>query len=151
MSDEKNLNDDLNDLLGDAKNGTKEFARDARRSANEFSEGAKKTAYDFDSDVDKMMADGKNIAIIAHLTLIGWIIAIVMNNEKKNTFASFYIRQTLGIMICFFILSFIPFIGWFLNIAIFALWVLSFIGALNGEMKLTPVIGIYFQDWFRSL
>ncbi len=137
---EKNLNDDFNDLLGDAKKGAKEFAREAKRSA-----------YEFDSDVNKLTSDGKNIAIISHLTLIGWIVALVMNNEKKDTFASFYIRQTLGIMICFFLLSFVPVIGWFLNIAILALWIISFIGALNGELKLTPIIGVYFQDWFKSL
>ena len=40
---------------------------------------------------------GKNIAIISYLTLIGTIIAILMNNEDKSEFARFHIRQALGI------------------------------------------------------
>lgn len=95
--------------------------------------------------------DGKNIAIIAHITLIGWVIALVMNNNSKNEFASFYIRQMLGLMIVSFLLYFIPIIGWIINIAVMVLWLLSVIGAAGGEKKLTPVLGAYFQDWFKSL
>ena len=95
--------------------------------------------------------DGKNIAIIAHITLIGWVIALVMNNNSKNEFASFYIRQMLGLMIISFLLYFIPIIGWIINIAVIVLWILSVIGAAGGEKKLTPVLGVYFQDWFKSL
>tara|TARA_R110002049_G_scaffold65035_1_gene170988 strand:- start:127126 stop:127512 length:387 start_codon:yes stop_codon:yes gene_type:complete len=47
MSDEKNLSDDLNDMLGDAKDGArnkaKEFANEAKTSANEFTNSAKET------------------------------------------------------------------------------------------------------------
>jgi len=37
--------------------------------------------------------DGKTTAIVSHITLIGWIIAFVTNNDKKDPLASFYIRQ----------------------------------------------------------
>ena len=40
--------------------------------------------------------NGKNTAIISYLTIIGTIIAIILNNDKKNDFASFHIRQALG-------------------------------------------------------
>lgn len=33
--------------------------------------------------------DGKTKAIIAHITIIGWIIAIVLNSSEKDEFASF--------------------------------------------------------------
>lgn len=39
--------------------------------------------------------ESKTVAIISHITIIGWIIAVVMNSNKKTEFASFYIRQTL--------------------------------------------------------
>ena len=42
---------------------------------------------------------GKAKAIIAHITLIGWIVALVLNMQKRDSYASFYIRQYLGIMI----------------------------------------------------
>lgn len=140
MSDNRNLGDDLDDMLDDAKKG-----------ANEFSEGAKRTANDFENQTNKNMNDGKNIALIAHITLIGWIVALVMNNNSKSEFASFYIRQMLGLMIIAFVLSFIPFVGWILNLGMLILWILSLIGAVNGEKKLTPGLGAYFQDWFKSL
>lgn len=41
MSDDKNLGDDLDDMLGDAKKGAREFAEDTKRTAHEFSEGAR--------------------------------------------------------------------------------------------------------------
>ncbi|WP_372752871.1 DUF4870 domain-containing protein [Mariniflexile sp.] len=97
------------------------------------------------------LSDGKNIAIIAHITLIGWIIAFVMNNNIKNEFASFYIRQMLGLMLAALVCSFVPVLGWILNLAMLALWIISFIGAFEGQKKLVPILGEYFQDWFKSL
>ena len=158
MSDEKNLNDDLNDTLGDAKKGRKkaaekadEFAGEAKEKAKEVYEDAKETAEEFTHDAKLVLSDGKNVAIIAHLTLIGWIIAMVMNNNNKNELASFYIRQMLGLMIVAFLLSFVPIVGWILNLGMLALWIISLIGAFEGQKKLVPVFGEYFQDWFKSV
>ena len=55
-------------------------------------------------------SEGKNIAIISYITIIGLIIAFVMNNDKKDAFASYHIKQSL-----------VPFLGdkfveWFKNI-----------------------------------
>lgn len=158
MSDEKNLRDDLNDMLGDAKEGAKkaadkaeELGKEAKEKAKEFANEAKETATEFADDAKEVLSDGKNVAIIAHITLIGWIIALVMNNSNKSELGSFYIRQMLGLIIVSFILYFIPIIGWILNLVLIVFWIMSLIGALGGEKKLTPVLGNYFQDWFKSL
>lgn len=95
--------------------------------------------------------DGKAKAIVAHITLIGWVIALVLNSNEKDEFASFYIRQNLGLMIAGLILSLIPVVGWIVSIVIFVFWIMSLIGSIQGETKETPVIGKYFQDWFKSL
>ncbi len=42
--------------------------------------------------------NGKTVAIIAYITLIGWIIALVMNNGNKTALGSYHVRQSLGIM-----------------------------------------------------
>lgn len=104
---------------------------------------------------------GKTRAIVAHIPLIGWIIAVVLNNEKKDEFASFFIRQMLGLVLISIgcsivsrILLFVPVIGLIgplLYLGVIALWVLSLISAINGEKKELPVVGAYFQDWFKSL
>lgn len=96
--------------------------------------------------------DSKTKAIVAHITLIGWIIALLLNQgENKDEFTSFYIRQMLGLMLLSFLLSFIPILGWFAWIFVLVLWIMSILGAINGEQKLTPYAGTYFQDWFKAL
>ena len=96
--------------------------------------------------------DGKTIGIIAHLTLIGWIIALVMNSDDKRTeLGSFYIRQTLGLMLLGIICGVIPIVGWILAIGVFVLWIISLLGALKGEQKEVPLVGSLFQEWFKGL
>ncbi|MEM9160434.1 MAG: hypothetical protein AAGB46_15415, partial [Verrucomicrobiota bacterium] len=58
--------------------------------------------------------DPKTRGIVAYLTLIGWIIALVTNNPKDEL-ASFHIRQMLGLMLTMIVASVlvaIPIIGW---------------------------------------
>jgi len=63
--------------------------------------------------------DGKTKAIVAHITIIGWIVAIVINSNDKDEFAGYYIRQLLGLYLTALVLSIIPVIGWALSIVIF--------------------------------
>lgn len=96
--------------------------------------------------------DAKTKAIVAHITLIGWIVALVLNqNEKKEILATFYIRQVLGIFILGTICAIIPILGFFFMIIPIVLWVFSLLGALSGEQKEIPVLGPYFQEWFKAL
>jgi len=95
--------------------------------------------------------DGKTKAIVAHITWVGWLIALIINSNEKDEFTSFYIRQLLGIYLFSIVISFIPLVnivGWIFAIV---LWILSLIGSLNGEMKESPVVGKYFQDWFKGI
>ena len=93
--------------------------------------------------------DGKTKAIVAHITIIGWIIALVLNSTEKDEFASYYIRQTLGIYLLGIVLIIIPVINVFGWIVTLVLWILSLIGSIQAEKKESPVIGKYFQDWFK--
>jgi uncharacterized membrane protein len=95
--------------------------------------------------------DGKTKAIVAHITIIGWIIALVLNSSEKDEFASYYIRQLLGLYLLGIICSIIPVIGWIISIVVFVFWILSLIASIQGETKETPIVGKYFQDWFKSL
>jgi uncharacterized membrane protein len=95
--------------------------------------------------------DGKTKAIVAHITIIGWIIALVINSSEKDEIASFYIRQLLGLYLTAVVLAIIPVLGWALSVVIFVFWILSLIGAISGEMKETPILGRYYQDWFKGL
>ena len=100
---------------------------------------------------------GKSAAIVAYLTIIGTIIAYFMNKDPKTGFASFHIRQALGIHITFYLLGLI--ISWFdswlissaFYIFIVILWGYGFIAAIQGERNLVPVLGIQFQKWFSTI
>lgn len=103
----------------------------------------------------------KNIGIISYLTLIGWVVALVMHQNHKSSFGAFHLRQMLGIMITGVAISILVqvftyaigsiFLAWTLNIVAIALWAIGFVGALQGEEREIPIIGSYFQDWFKSL
>ena len=156
MSEEKkDLGDKAEEAFDKAKEAAKDAAEDVKEATNEFTEEAKETAKEFKEDVKEVFSNdnpdaGKNIAIIAHITLIGWIIALVMNSPKKEL-ASFYIRQVLGIALLGILLSFIPVIGWIASIGVFILWLMSLIYSIGGKEKEIPLLGGYFQDWFKSL
>lgn len=95
--------------------------------------------------------DGKTIAIITHIPIIGWIIGWLLNMDTKDEFASFYNRQMLGINIVWITLAMLPLVGWILAIGVVVFWIMSLVGAIEGEKKPTPYAGKYFQDWFKSL
>ena len=169
MSDKTNdLRDDLEDMIGDAKEGARkvaakaeelgreakekaaEFAKEAKEKADEFAGEAKEKATEFADDAKKVLSDGKNVAIIAHLYLIGWIIALVMNNDKKSEMGTFYIRQTLGIFLIS-LLAIVPILTFIVGAVCLILWIMSLVGALSGERKPLPIVGDMFQSWFKFI
>ena len=105
--------------------------------------------------------DEKTSGIVSYLTLIGWIVVLATRKEKTE-YTSFHLRQMLGIMILGIGISIIGFIIGMVNSTLgdiwnfvsfvpLILWVLAFIGALNEEKKLVPVVGEQFQEWFKSI
>ncbi|EPR73346.1 hypothetical protein ADIWIN_1777 [Winogradskyella psychrotolerans RS-3] len=102
--------------------------------------------------------EGKTIAIIAYITLIGLIIAFVMNSEKKNEFARYHIKQSLGLALTgltLLIIGLIPILGWLINIVgifvLLYLWIMGLINAINGNEKPLPILGHKYLEWFKNL
>lgn len=101
---------------------------------------------------------GKNIAIISYITVIGLVIAFVMNNDKKEPFAKFHIRQSLGIVLtglALGIVNIIPILGWIISIigffVLLYMWIVGLLNALNGKEKAVPILGEKFEEWFISI
>lgn len=105
--------------------------------------------------------EDKTVAILSYLTIVGFVVAIILNNTKKNALGIFHLRQTLGffltllgVVVCQFILLFIPILGW---LAIFLLWcslavcwVIGLLGAIRGQKTPMPVVGPLYQKWFTN-
>ncbi|QCX00130.1 hypothetical protein FGM00_08435 [Aggregatimonas sangjinii] len=93
--------------------------------------------------------EGKTMAIISYITIIGLIIAFVMNSSKNNEFAKFHIGQSLRISILGIILNvvvrFLPdsiaIVGSILSLGILVLWIIGLINAVKLKAEPVPVIG----------
>lgn len=101
---------------------------------------------------------GKTAAITSYILIIGVFIAMSMNSgEEKNSFASFHIRQALGLSITFISLGLIisnfdnPMITFSMWIFLSVLWTFGIFTAINGETKPIPILGNYFQKWLSNI
>lgn len=101
--------------------------------------------------------EGKKMATIGYITIIGTIIAFTMNSERRNSFAAFHIRQAFGIFLTFFAFGYIVgyFNSWMITSAfwvfIFVLWMYAFIGALEGKERVVPIVGTFYQKFFKGI
>ena len=106
---------------------------------------------------EQTISEGKLIAITSYILMIGVLIALSMNSENKNQFASFHIRQGLGLTVTFIILG--VSISSFESIYVAApMWifisVLTIYGiftAARGQTTPLPLLGNVFQKWFKNI
>lgn len=102
---------------------------------------------------------GQKNAIISYITIIGVIIAYYLNNEddKKSAFASFHIRQSLGLWLTFFALGYIigSFDNWLITSSFYlffaVLFIYGFTGALAKKTQSVPLVGEFYQKTFENL
>lgn len=106
-------------------------------------------------------SEDKTVAIVSYLTLIGFIVAVVLHGNKKTALGTYHLRQTLGLLVTAvavwvvsMMLVVIPILGQVtmlvLWVGLFALWLIGFIAAANGQRKPVPVLGEHYQKWFGS-
>jgi|SRR5699024_5189110 len=107
--------------------------------------------------MNQTVKEGKTMAIVSYLLIIGTVIAWSMNSEKPNKFASFHIRQALGIDILYLLFAVLvpAFNTWWVStpfyIVFFVLWAYGITGAIQGKLSIIPILGPYFQKWFNKL
>ena len=87
----------------------------------------------------------KFVAVLSYLTLFGWVVAMIVYGKNHSSFASFHLRQSIGLIITCSILSLIPLIGWALNIAVFIAWFAGLYAAIKGNEYVIPVLGNFYQ------
>ena len=107
--------------------------------------------------MNKTIEEGKTAAITSYILIVGVLIALSMNSENKNTFASFHIRQALGLTITFLSLGLIVsnfdslMISATMWIFVSILWTYGFFTAIKGDMKPLPLLGSLFQKVFHFI
>ncbi|MBV8390194.1 MAG: DUF4870 domain-containing protein [Mucilaginibacter sp.] len=117
--------------------------------------------------------NGKNVGIVSYITIIGWLIAYFgMHQNNKTELGSYQLRQTLLLHIASFLVSWIlgmifaaiffssgfdsgwfsiVGINWIIRLIFVVLWLIGFIGAINGEKKPIPFIGKWAQTLFKGI
>jgi uncharacterized membrane protein len=106
--------------------------------------------------------NGKTVAILSYLFIIGWIIALILHLNNRTRLGAFHLRQSiglaligLGISIVKYFLHFIPFLGGtialVLNIGLIVFWVLGLVTAIQGQEKPLPIVGDFFQKTFSAI
>lgn len=108
-----------------------------------------------EQDIEK----GRKNAIISYLTIIGVIIAYYLNNEddKQSVFASFHIRQSLGLWLTFWALGYIigSFDSWLVTSSFYlffaVLFIYGFSNAISRKAQEVPLVGAFYQKIFKNL
>lgn len=102
--------------------------------------------------------NGKTVAIIAYLTIIGLVVSLVMNSKNATSLGRFHIRQSIGITVTAMvagIFRFIPMVGNILvsiiGIVILVILILGILSAIQGEEKELPFVGRLYQKWFSMI
>jgi len=107
--------------------------------------------------MENTVKEGKSIAITSYILIVGVLIAISMNSDNKNSFASFHIRQAFGLSVTFISLGLI--ISNFQNIYILfsmwifisILWTYGIFTAVLGQTKPIPLLGVLYQKIFKTI
>jgi len=93
--------------------------------------------------ISKKESDSKVFAFLAtFFSILGFIIALIAKKDDK--YVMFYAKQSLIVFTAWIIaaiLSFIPLLGWVLKVFVTILWIFSWVYALSGKEKETPIIG----------
>ena len=101
--------------------------------------------------------EGKTLGLVAYLTLFGTLIAFFMNQDKRNPFTSFHVRQALGLGLLYIIIGFVVssldsmMVSMSFWIFFSVLYIYGIIGAITGKENKIPMLGDFFQTVFKSI
>lgn len=89
------------------------------------------------STLSEGMLSARTTGIVAYLTWIGFIIALIIGDRKG---AMFHINQAL-IVNLFALLAAVPLVGWLWSIFMLVCWIMGLVYACREEEKEVPLIG----------
>ncbi len=86
--------------------------------------------------------------------LVWWVTGLIfLLIEKESQFVRFHAIQSIATsvvyIICIIILSFIPIVGWIINIFLYIgfviLWIICMVKAYKGQMFKLPIVGNFAE------
>lgn len=101
--------------------------------------------------------EGKTMAIVSYLTLIGTLVAFFNNKDTRNPFTAFHTRQALGLWILEMILAYVisGFDSWAITFSFWIFFIVLFFYAIYtaiiGKTEPIPFLGNLFQNIFKSI
>jgi len=104
----------------------------------------------------KNSLSGKSTALIAYAPFVGFFIAFFLNEDKRDPFVTWHVKNMFGIFLLFVsamvVQSAIDYtVGDLLWVVCFILWVYCGIQAYKGQNKGIPFLSEKFQKWFSFL
>lgn len=105
---------------------------------------------------------GRSVAVLAYITLIGWVVAFILHGNRKTSFGAFHLRQALGLFILTIVLAFIvlamSFVLRFMiflmipvQLAVIVFILLQVSQAVNGKRQGLPLIGPLIDRFLSGL
>ena len=98
----------------------------------------------------KTIDEGKTMAIVSYITVIGLIIAYFINKDKQNAFTAFHIKQAIRVFIFSIIWAIIMMVlvmvtkSSMISYLGYASWIFIILGIMNaagGKEQKVPLIG----------
>jgi len=95
------------------------------------------------------ISEGKTAAIISYITVIGLLIAYIMNSSKQNAFTKFHIGQSVRIVVlsiansvlAYLLPNSLSMVTSIISLCILVLVILGIVNAVNDKVTPLPVIG----------
>jgi len=84
------------------------------------------------------ISDNKLMAGISYIWIIGLILLFL---KKDSPFVQFHAKQGTVLFVASVVFSFVPILGWMLNIIIFVFAIIGLIAALQGKKTELPLVG----------
>lgn len=161
--DNKNLSDDLNDMIGDAKESAKqagekisqkaneladdakEFASDAKEKASEFANEAKEKTSEFAGKAKESANDFASGAkeVINNKKVLTGVLAIILGQLGVHKFILGYNKEGAILLALWIIGVVLSCIG----IGVLLLWALALIGLIEGIIYLTKSDAEFYNTY----
>ncbi len=99
---------------------------------------------------------GKKKAVIAYITFVGFFIALSMNKDKPEPFATWHIKNMFGLLLLLLIAVVSQFhinllVGDIIYWITVALWAFSLVMVITNKKEGIPFLSKKFQTWFTFL